>query len=73
MSVVEIKKNSFYILCCFVISRVLCVGGKDMNTRIYGAQKFKNLVIYSMGGHTDSIVNSFFEHNSLDVSFVQQY
>ena len=40
-----------------------------MNTRIYGAQKFKNLIIYSMAGHSDTIVKSFFEHNSLDVSF----
>ena len=47
-----------------------CVGGKDMNTRVYGAQKYKNLIIYSMGGHTDSIVNAFFEDKSLDVSFI---
>ena len=40
-----------------------------MNTRVYGAQKFKNLIIYSIGGHTDSIVNAFFEDQSLDVSF----
>ena len=39
-----------------------------MNTRVYGAQRFKNLIIYSMSGHTDCIVNSFFENNSLDVS-----
>ncbi len=40
-----------------------------MNTRVYGAQKFKNLIIYSMGGHTNSIVGAFFDYNSLDVSF----
>jgi periodic tryptophan protein 2 len=51
-------------------SRAFCVGGKDMNTRVYGAEKFTNLIIYSMGGHTDSIVNAFFEHDSLDVSFL---
>ncbi len=50
--------------------RVFCVGSKDMNTRVYGAQKFKNLIIYSMGGHTNSIVGSFFDYNSLDVSFL---
>ena len=59
------------IFCLFFISRVLCIGAKDMNTRIYGVQKFENLMIYSLGGHTDSIVNSFLEHNSLDVSFFQ--
>lgn len=51
------------------LSRVFCVGSKDMNTRVYGAQKFKNLIVFSMGGHRDEIVNAFFEHNSLDVSF----
>ena len=48
-------------------SQALAVGSKDMNTRIYGAKKFKNLIIYSIGGHTDSIVGSFFENNSLDI------
>ncbi len=40
-----------------------------MNTRVYGAEKFRNLIVYALGGHTDTIVNSFFEHKSLDVSF----
>lgn len=48
-------------------SRVLCVGSNDMNTRIYGAEKLDQLVIYSMGGHRDAIVGSFFLNNSLDV------
>ena len=38
-----------------------------MNTRVYGAKKYSNLIIYSLGGHTDSIVNAFFENNSLDL------
>ena len=49
-----------------VDSKAFCVGGKDMNVRVYGAQKFDNLIIYSLGGHTDCIVNAFFENNSLD-------
>ena len=52
------------------IFRAFCVGSKDMNTRVYGAQHFRNLVVYSMSGHRDAIVGSFFEDNSLDVSFV---
>ncbi|KAK2164936.1 hypothetical protein LSH36_57g02051 [Paralvinella palmiformis] len=48
-------------------SRAFLVGGKDMNTRVYGAERFKNLIINSLGGHTDSIVAAFFEHDSLDV------
>ncbi|XP_074651858.1 periodic tryptophan protein 2 homolog [Tubulanus polymorphus] len=48
-------------------SRVFCVGGKDMNTRVYGAQPFRNLIIYSIGGHSDAIVGTFFEADSLDL------
>ena len=60
-----------HFLIYFVVSidRVFCVGSKDMNTRVYGAEHFTNLVVYSMGGHRDAIVGSFFESNSLDVSF----
>ena len=39
-----------------------------MNTRVYGAEKFDNLIVYSMGGHRDAVVGAFFEDNSLDVS-----
>lgn len=48
-------------------SNAFCVGSKDMNTRVYGSEKYKNLIIYSLGGHTDSIINAFFEEDSLDV------
>ena len=58
-----------FFLCVCVFFRVFCVGSTDMNTRVYGAQKFRNLIVYAMGGHADSIVNAFFDHNSLDVSF----
>ena len=65
-----------YFICTWISQfpyfacRALCIGSKDMNTRVYGAQRFENLVIYSLGGHTDSIVGAFFENNSLDVSFI---
>lgn len=52
-----------------MLSRAFCVGAKDMNTRVYGAERFSNLIIYSLGGHTDAIIGGFFENNSLDVSF----
>ena len=39
-----------------------------MCTRVYSAKKFENFNIKSIGGHTDCIVNSFFEEDSLDVS-----
>lgn len=40
-----------------------------MNTRVFGAQRFSNLIVYSVGGHNDQIVGAYFEQNSLDVSF----
>ena len=43
-----------------------------MNTRIFGAERFANLIIYSVGGHNGPIVGAFFEHNSLDVSLPQE-
>lgn len=48
--------------------RVIAVGAKDMQTRIVAAEKYQNLFIYSLGGHTSPIVKSFFEKESLDVS-----
>ena len=56
-------------LCYSKIFSAFCVGGKDMTTRVYGAARYSNLIIYSLGGHTDSIINAFFEDESLDVSF----
>ena len=40
-----------------------------MNTRVYGAQKYSNLVVYSLGGHSNQVVGAYFERDSLDVSF----
>ncbi|XP_053398750.1 periodic tryptophan protein 2 homolog [Mercenaria mercenaria] len=48
-------------------SKAFCVGSKDMNTRVYGAQHFSNLIVYSIGGHNDEIVGAYFEQNSLDL------
>ncbi len=49
------------------------MGSQDMNTRVYGAERFRNLIVYSLGGHTDSIVNAFFEHESLNVSYQEHH
>ncbi|KAL3880486.1 hypothetical protein ACJMK2_032721 [Sinanodonta woodiana] len=48
-------------------SSAFCVGCKDMTTRVYGAQRYTNLIVYSLGGHSDSIVAAAFEQNSLDL------
>ncbi|KAK3099531.1 hypothetical protein FSP39_005884 [Pinctada imbricata] len=53
-------------------SSAFCVGSKDMNTRVYGTQRYENLVVYSMGGHGDAIVGAFFEQSSLDLYSVSQ-
>ncbi|XP_052797070.1 periodic tryptophan protein 2 homolog [Mya arenaria] len=48
-------------------SSAFCVGSKDMNTRVYGARRFSNLIVYSMSGHNDEIAGAYFEENSLDL------
>ena len=56
-------------MCCTLsLYSAFCVGSKDMNTRVYGARRFSNLIVFSMGGHNDEIVGAFFENKSLDVS-----
>ena len=57
---------SMTVCCAF---RVFVVGSKDMNTRVFAVQPCENLVVHSMGGHTDAVVGAFFEHNCMDVSF----
>ena len=54
----------FFPLRCFV------VGSKDMSTWVFGAERWANLIYYSLGGHKDVIVGCFFEKDSLDVSLV---
>ncbi|XP_050415096.1 periodic tryptophan protein 2 homolog [Patella vulgata] len=48
-------------------SSAICVGSKDMNTRVYGAEKFTNLIVFTLGGHKGAIIGSFFVTNSLNV------
>ncbi|XP_013385709.1 periodic tryptophan protein 2 homolog [Lingula anatina] len=53
-------------------SKAFLVGSKDMNTRVYGAERFANLVVYSLGGHSNSIVAAFFEEESLDMISISE-
>lgn len=48
-------------------TRCFAVGSKDMTTWIFGAERWANLIYYSLGGHKDIIVGCFFEKDSLDV------
>ena len=40
-----------------------------MHGRVYAAQRCKNLIVYSLSSHKDSVVAVFFEQDSLDVRF----
>uniref|UniRef100_A0A674E8H2 PWP2 small subunit processome component n=1 Tax=Salmo trutta TaxID=8032 RepID=A0A674E8H2_SALTR len=51
---------------CFV------VGSKDMSTWVFGAERWSNLIYYSLGGHKDIMVGCFFEKDSLDLYTVSQ-
>jgi len=48
---------------------VLAVASKDMNAHVFAAEKLANLVVYTVGGHRDALLGTFFLKNSLDVSF----
>lgn len=43
-----------------------------MSTWVFGAERWANLIYYSLGGHKDVIVACFFEENSLDVCIITQ-
>ncbi|XP_026787994.3 PWP2 small subunit processome component [Pangasianodon hypophthalmus] len=53
-------------------SKCFAVGSKDMTTWIFGAERWANLIYYSIGGHKDIIVGCFFEKDSLDLYTVSQ-
>uniref|UniRef100_A0A1A7YT44 PWP2 periodic tryptophan protein homolog n=1 Tax=Iconisemion striatum TaxID=60296 RepID=A0A1A7YT44_9TELE len=52
--------------------RCFAVGSKDMSTWVFGAERWANLIYYSLGGHKDVIVGCFFEKDSLDLYTVSQ-
>uniref|UniRef100_A0A673A4F7 Periodic tryptophan protein 2 homolog n=1 Tax=Sphaeramia orbicularis TaxID=375764 RepID=A0A673A4F7_9TELE len=53
-------------------SKCFAVGSKDMSTWVFGAERWVNLIYYSLGGHKDVIVGCFFEKDSLDLYTVSQ-
>ncbi|KAK7893540.1 hypothetical protein WMY93_022692 [Mugilogobius chulae] len=53
-------------------SKCFAVGSKDMSTWVFGAERWANLIYYSLGGHKDLIVGCFFEKDSLDLYTVSQ-
>uniref|UniRef100_A0A8V0YWC1 Periodic tryptophan protein 2 homolog n=1 Tax=Gallus gallus TaxID=9031 RepID=A0A8V0YWC1_CHICK len=53
-------------------SKCFAIGSKDMSTWVFGAERWANLIYYSLGGHKDVIVACFFEENSLDLYTVSR-
>ncbi|KAM6894090.1 PWP2 small subunit processome component [Xenentodon cancila] len=53
-------------------SKCFVVGSKDMSTWVFGAERWANLIYYSLGGHKDAVVGCFFEKDSLDLYTVSQ-
>ncbi|KAJ8004026.1 hypothetical protein DPEC_G00154520 [Dallia pectoralis] len=53
-------------------SKCFVVGSKDMSTWVFGAERWANLIYYSLGGHKDLLVGCFFEKDSLDLYTVSQ-
>ncbi|XP_060689223.1 PWP2 small subunit processome component [Hemiscyllium ocellatum] len=48
-------------------SKCFAVGSVDSSTWVFGAERWVNLIYYSLGGHKDTIVSCFFEEKSLDI------
>ncbi|XP_041067290.1 PWP2 small subunit processome component isoform X1 [Carcharodon carcharias] len=53
-------------------SKCFAVGSKDSSTWVFGAERWANLIYYSLGGHKDAIVACFFEGKSLDIYTLSQ-
>ncbi|XP_042724036.1 periodic tryptophan protein 2 homolog [Lagopus leucura] len=53
-------------------SKCFAIGSKDMSTWVFGAERWANLIYYSLGGHKDIIVACFFEEDSLDLYTVSR-
>ncbi|KAL0273025.1 UNVERIFIED_CONTAM: hypothetical protein PYX00_005802 [Menopon gallinae] len=53
-------------------SKVMAVGSKDTNVKLYGVEEFSNFSCYSLGSHREPIVACFFEKDSLDISSISR-
>ena len=52
-------------------SKIVAVGGKDNTTRFYPVrEKYTNFHSYTLGGHSDPVVGTFFKENSLGELFL---
>ena len=47
-------------------SKIIAVGAKDNTTRLYPVrEKYSNFHSYTLGGHSDPVIGTFFQENSL--------
>ncbi|CAH1981259.1 unnamed protein product [Acanthoscelides obtectus] len=53
-------------------SKILAVGSKDMATKLYPLDKWKNFRLCSLGSHTEGIVGCFFEEGSYDITTISR-
>lgn len=53
-------------------SKILAVGSKDTNTKLYTLDKWENFKCCTLSSHTDSIVGCFFESNSFDITTISR-
>lgn len=53
-------------------SKLLCVGSKDMTTRLYSIDKEVNIRSYSFTSHSDVMVGCFFEKDNYDLSTISR-
>ena len=64
----RVLKGAFEDTTCLAwstCSQIIAVGSRDTTTRIYALPKFKNLRVYCLGGHTEPVINVFFQKGSL--------
>ena len=53
----------------YYFHRFIVIGGKDMTVRVYPVFSMEKFKVFSLTGHRSTIINCFFEKDSLNVSF----
>lgn len=53
-------------------SQLIAVGSKDMATKIYSIEKYRNFRFINLGSHSDAIVACFFEKKNYDLTTISR-
>lgn len=59
-------------LCWSFDSKFLAVGSKDTTTKLYSLEKYKNFRHCNLGGHSEGIINVFFENKTYDLTTISK-